>query len=88
MSLPPFTDTQSGLLPLCQLSQGCAGMVRELGGTQSMNLRLRELGFSESARVTKISGRSTVVCDVCGTRLALSHDLARTILVQPVGAAG
>lgn len=85
MSLFPITE-KPGLLPLCQLSQGSVGMVRELGGTQSMNLRLRELGFSESARVTKISGRSTVVCDVCGTRLALSHDLARTILVQPVGA--
>lgn len=71
-------------LPLCQLSAGAIGLVRELGGTHSMNLRLRELGFSESARVTKISGRSTVICDVCGTRLALSHELARTILVQPL----
>ena len=83
MSLSHNSGSQ-GALPLCQLSQGCVGMVRELGGTHSMNLRLRELGFSESARVTKISGRSTVICDVCGTRLALSHDLARTILVQPV----
>jgi len=87
MSLVPTTNIPN-LLPLCQLTQGCVGMVRELGGTQSVNLRLRELGFCESARVTKISGRSTVVCDVCGTRLALSHDLARTILVQPLVAAG
>ena len=87
MTLVPSINPQ-GLLPLCQLTQGCVGMVRELGGSQSMNLRLRELGFCESARVTKISGRSTVVCDVCGTRLALSHDLARTILVQPVSANG
>ena len=87
--MSPMPLNQSpGLLPLCQLTKGCVGMVRELGGTQSINLRLRELGFSESARVTKISGHSTVICDICGTRLALSHDLARTILVQPVGAAG
>lgn len=74
----------SQMLPLCQLSAGMVGMVCQLGGTHSMNLRLRELGFSESARVTKVSGRSTVICDVCGTRLALSHELARNILVQPV----
>ena len=85
MCLVPVQD-RPGMLRLCQLSQGCVGMVKELGGSQSTNLRLRELGFCESARVTKISGRSTVVCDVCGTRLALSHDLARTILVQPEAA--
>lgn len=71
-------------LPLCQLSAGMVGTVRQLDGSHSMKLRLRELGFSELARVTKISGRSTVICDICGTRLALSHELARTILVQPV----
>lgn len=83
MSLLSHSDNPE-VLPLCQLTVGMVGMVRQLGGTHSMNLRLRELGFSESARVTKISGRSTVICDVCGTRLALSHELARTILVQPV----
>jgi ferrous iron transport protein A len=86
MSLFPTVE-KPRLLPLCQLSKGAVGTVCELGGTHSMNLRLRELGFSESARVKKISGRSTVICDVCGTRLALSHDLARTILVQPLVAA-
>ena len=50
-----------------------------------MNHRLRELGFCEAAKVKKISGKTTVMCEVCGTKLALSAELARLIHVQPLG---
>ncbi len=71
-------------LPLCQLPAGGAGRVRSLQGDGQFRQRVRELGFGESALVTKISGRSTILCQVNGTRIALSHGAAASILVEPL----
>lgn len=40
------------------------------------------MGLGESAFVTKISGTSTILCQLNGTRIALSHDAAKNILVE------
>lgn len=80
MSRPPF----NALLPLCQLPAGEMGRVRELGGNASFCQRVRELGFGESAVVTKIGGGGPFVCAVNGCRVALSHDAAKCILVEPL----
>ena len=45
--------------------------------------RLREMGFCESAEIVKLSQGAALVCQVCGTRLALSKDLAKDILIEP-----
>lgn len=74
-------------LPLCLLAPGAQAEIFRLGGKEDVNHRLRELGFCEASKVRKISGQSTVVCEVCGTKLALSAELARLIHVQPVGTA-
>ncbi len=70
------------LLPLCQLSAGSVGRVCELKGDPQFCQRVREMGFGESARVTKVSGTSTILCSVNGNRIALSHDAAKNILVE------
>jgi len=75
---PPF-------LPLCQLPAGAVGLVRELAGTSEFCQRVREMGFGESAYITKVSGTGTILCQVNGTRIALSHDAARSILVEQLG---
>lgn len=54
----------------------------ELTGEGTFKQRIRELGFGESAMVTKMSGQSTVICRVNGTRVALSHGAASQILVE------
>ena len=46
--------------------------------------RLREMGFCESAEIIKLSQGAALVCQVCGTRLALSKDLAKDILIEPI----
>jgi Fe2+ transport system protein FeoA len=46
--------------------------------------RLREMGFCESAEIVKLSQGAALVCQVCGTRLALSRELAKDILIEPV----
>lgn len=50
--------------------------------------RLREIGFCESMEVRKLSGGRNLVCTVCGTRLAVSRDLAENVMVKPVVANG
>lgn len=72
------------LLPLCQLPAGATGRVCELSGETEFCQRVREMGFGEAALVTKVSGSSTILCQVNGTRLALSHGAAMHILVEPL----
>jgi Fe2+ transport system protein FeoA len=46
--------------------------------------RLRALGLFEGACVGVIDTRSGMILDVRGSRLALGHEIAASITVQPV----
>ncbi len=72
-------------IPLCQLPAGEIGCVRELTGDANFCQRVREMGFGESAYVTKISGRGPFICQINGTRIALSHAAAMGIMVEQIG---
>lgn len=72
-------------LPLCQLPAGESARVRAITGEPSFCQRLREMGFGERSFVTKVGGRGPFICVVNGCRLALSHDAAARILVEPTG---
>lgn len=74
------------LTPLCQLPAGSTGRVCELTGDDSFCQRVREMGFGEAALVTKISGTSTSLCLFKGTRIALNHRAAMSILVEQLPA--
>ena len=80
MSRPPLNP----LLPLCQLPAGSLGRVRELTGDADFCQRVREMGFGESACVSKIGGSGPFICQVNGTRVALSHSAAMRIVVEPL----
>jgi len=84
MSRSPF----NARLPLCQLAPGATGRICEIKGDEGFAQRLREMGFGEAALVTKISGSSTSLCQVKGTRIALNHGAAMSVLVEllPLGA--
>ena len=71
-------------IPLCQLPAGEIGRVRELTGDASFCQRVREMGFGESTFVTKVGGRGPFICQVNGTRIALSHTAAMNILVEQI----
>lgn len=71
-------------LPLCQLSAGGVGRVQAIVGESEFCIRVREMGLGEATYVTKISGSATILCQVAGNRLALSHAAAQNILVVPV----
>jgi len=67
---------------LCQLAAGAIGRICAITGDESFAQRLREMGFGEAALVRKISGTTTSLCQVNGTRIALNHDAARSVLVE------
>ena len=46
--------------------------------------RLRDLGFCENLQVRKLSGGRNLICSICGTRLAISSELAEQVWVAPV----
>lgn len=58
--------------------------MRELTGDASFCQRVREMGFGESTFVTKVGGRGPFICQVNGTRIALSHTAAMNILVEQI----
>jgi ferrous iron transport protein A len=80
-----MSSTRPSLFPLCQLAAGATGRICEIQGDENFCQRLREMGLSEATLVTKISGRTTSLCQVNGTRLALSHAAAMNIVVERVG---
>ena len=75
-------------ISLSELAPGVQAEIVKRGGKESINHRLRELGFCEAATVKKITGRSTVMCEVGGTKLALGKELAQLIRVLPLASAG
>jgi ferrous iron transport protein A len=77
---------RKNLSPLCQLPPGTSARICEIQGHDGFAQRLREMGFGEAALVKKISGHTTSLCQVNGTRIALNHDAAKSILVEPLPA--
>ncbi|MES2440516.1 MAG: FeoA family protein [Verrucomicrobiota bacterium] len=70
-------------MTLNQVKAGCDVQIRVLTGPGCE--RLRDLGFCEQIQVRKISGGRNLICSICGTRMAISRELAEQVLVAPVG---
>jgi ferrous iron transport protein A len=70
------------LQSLSQAQVGCDFQIRYLDGPACD--QLRNLGFCESLQVRKLSGGRNLICSVCGTRLAVSRELAEQVKVTPV----
>lgn len=69
-------------IPLTEVPPGRRGRVCALQGESDFCSRLREMGFCESAVIERVSGRGTLLCTLCGIRIALSDRAARQILVE------
>jgi Fe2+ transport system protein FeoA len=72
------------LCPLNQVRAGTAVRIKQLSASPDVSHRLREMGFCEEQQVRLLSTRANVICQVCNARLGLSHELARSILVEPL----
>lgn len=77
------TDLQmDSAMTLNQVGVGCDVQIRVLNGPGCE--RLRDLGFCEQLQIRKLAGGRNLICSVCGTRMAISRDLADQVYVDPV----
>ncbi|MEK7950307.1 FeoA family protein [Luteolibacter soli] len=67
------------LLSLSQAKVGCDFRIKFLNGPACD--QLRKLGFCETLQVRKLADGRNLICSVCGTRLALSRELASQVMV-------
>lgn len=72
------------LQTLAQATVGCDFHIKVLDGPGCD--QLRKLGFCETMQVRKLANGRNLICSVCGTRMALSRDLADQVRVSPIPA--
>lgn len=83
MPAAPARDLQiDSAMTLNQVGVGCDVMIRVLSGPGCE--RLRDLGFCEQMRLRKLSNGRNLLCSVCGTRMAISRELADQVWVAPL----
>jgi len=83
---PPTAEAScaSVLCPLNRMRSGMAVRIKRLYASPDVGQRLREMGLGEEQIVRLLSCGANVICLVCNARLALSAQLAESILVEPV----
>lgn len=73
---------KSSPISLQEIPEGEDVRVVSLDEAEGLGTRLRELGFCEQAVVRRVSGGSHIVCQVCGTKVALNGSVAGKIRVE------
>ena len=73
-------------MALADLPVGVSGRVFALQGEPAVCSRLREMGFCESAVIERLGGRKTLLCELCGVRMALNDRAAAHVLVELISA--
>lgn len=68
---------------LSEVNNGECVRVEGLRGETGECQRLREMGFCELAKVERITGSKALICKVCDTRVIISEELAKNIIVCP-----
>lgn len=79
-SVPKTIDLTRNLQNLTQARVGCDLQIEAVDGPACD--QLRNLGFCESLPVRKLAQGRNLVCSVCGTRVALSQELGKQVLVS------
>lgn len=69
---------------MTRVKAGTVVCVRQLAAAPDVTSRLREMGLGEDQRVRLVSQQQNIICQVCNARVALSQELAETILVEPL----
>ena len=77
-------EAQCEARPLNQVKVGVAVRVKKLCVSHDIQARLRELGFCEHQIIRLLAIQSNCICQVFNARLAISQQLARLIIVEPL----
>jgi Fe2+ transport system protein FeoA len=72
------------ICPLSRVKAGVAVRIKQLCAAPEVQNRLRELGFCEDQIIKLLTSQANFICQVCNARLAISEQLARIILVEPL----
>lgn len=75
---------QNEWCPLNHIRAGTSVRIKELRASNDLIQRLREIGFCEEQIIRPIISQTNIICQVCNARLAISEQVARMILVEPV----
>jgi Fe2+ transport system protein FeoA len=75
---------EAATCPLSHVEAGTVVCVKQLTAQPDVIDRLREMGLGEQQRIRLISRHPSLICQVCNARVALSQDLAKAILVEPL----
>jgi ferrous iron transport protein A len=78
------SEPECEICPLNQVRAGVAVRIKRLCAGPELQNRLRELGFCEEQVIRLLTGQTNFICQVCNARLAISEQLARLILVEPL----
>jgi Fe2+ transport system protein FeoA len=70
--------------PLSTVEAGAVVCIKQLTAQPDVIGRLREMGLGEEQRIRLVSRHPSLICQVCNARVALSQDLAKAILVEPL----
>jgi len=85
-SLERDGETCCEVCPLNLVKAGVEVRIRQLCAAPQVQNRLREIGLCEDRIIRLLTSRSNLICQVCDARLAISEQLAKLIMVEPVAA--
>ena len=74
-------DSIDNLQTLSDVKNGESVRVECLRGESGDCQRLREMGFCELAKVVRVTGSRALVCKVCDTKVVISEELAKNVIV-------
>ena len=77
-------DARCEICPLSRVNAGVAVRIKQLCAAPELQNRLRELGFCEDQIIRLLTSQTNFICQVCNARLAISEQLARLIMVEPL----
>jgi len=80
----PECCAEAATCPLSHVEAGTVVCIKQLTAQPDVIDRLREMGLGEQQRVRLVSRHPSLICQVCNARVALSQDLAKAIMVEPL----
>jgi Fe2+ transport system protein FeoA len=84
VELEQRNETRCEVCPLSRVKAGVAVRIKQLCAAPEVQNRLRELGFCEDHIIKLLTSQANFICQVCDARLAISEQLAKLIMVEPV----
>jgi len=80
----PRQEPNCEVCPLSRVKAGVAVRIKQLCAAPEVQNRLREIGLGEDQIIRLVTSQNNFICQVCNARLAISEQLAKLILVEPV----